>query len=215
MNNHTILWSNEVSLPTTVYDNLHNIAPKCVIGLDRDGVINVDRNTYTWRPTDFEPIPGSLEAIAKLRQMGHKIVIITNQAGIGKGLYTEQDVENVHTRMFELLGQAGCTSIDGLYYSTTNLRNDMYAKPNIGMFKKCEEDLKYIKFKKGYFVGDKISDLKAGFKAGAIPVLVKTGHGTETLKDLNKFSNKKVKQKTIIFNDLASFVDWLSNKKAQ
>jgi histidinol phosphatase-like enzyme len=114
--------------------------------------------------------------------------------------------------MFKLLGEAGCASIDGLYYSTTNHREDIFAKPNIGMFKKCEEDNKFIKFKHGYYVGDKISDLKAAFRAGAIPVLVKTGHGEETIKELNKYANQKIKKKTIIFDNLASFADWISTK---
>ena len=114
--------------------------------------------------------------------------------------------------MFDLLGKAGCTSIDALYYSESSLRNDLFAKPNIGMFKRCEEENPYIKFKKGYFVGDKISDLKAAFKIGAKPVLVRTGHGEDTVKELNKFSNQKIKKKTIIFDDLSSFVNWLETQ---
>lgn len=191
------------------YYDTNNIAPKCVIGLDRDGVINVDRGTYTYRPEDFEPIPGSLEAIAKIRRAGHKIAIITNQGGIGKGLYTIGDVERVHDYMFQLLGQAGCASIDAIYYSETSLRHDLFAKPNVGMFNRCEEEVPFIKFKKGFFVGDKISDLKAAYKIGAKPVLVRTGHGEETLKELNKFTNQKIKKKTIVFDDLSSFADWL------
>ena len=208
--NNGIVWSNQTkTIP--LYDR-NNIAPKCVIGLDRDGVINVDRGTYTYRPEDFEPIAGSIEAITKLRSMGHKIAIITNQGGIAKGLYTPKDVEAVHEYMFKLLGEAGCPSIDALYYSESSLRNDMYAKPNTGMFKRCEEENPYIKFNKGYFVGDKISDLKAAFKMGAKPILVLTGHGTETVKELNKFSNQKIKKKTAIFDDLSSFVNWLATK---
>ena len=214
MSNYNIVWSNEVKKQeyVPVYDNIHNIAPKCVVGLDRDGVINVDRGTYTYRPEDFKPIDGSLEAIAKLRRMGHKIAIITNQGGIGKGLYTESDVDKVHEYMFQLLGEAGCPSIDALYYSTTSLREDNFAKPNTGMFKRCQDEFKYIKFKHGYFVGDKISDLKAAFKMSAVPVLVRTGYGEETIKELNKFSNQKIKKKTIIFDDLSQFVAWLEKK---
>jgi D-glycero-D-manno-heptose 1,7-bisphosphate phosphatase len=218
MSNYKIKWTTDV--PPVVPNNINglpfydssNIAPKCVIGLDRDGVINIDRGTYTYRPEDFIPIPGSLEAIAKLRRMGHKIVVITNQAGIGKGLYTSTDVERVHEHMFQLLGQAGCPSIDGLFYSNTNLRSDIFAKPNTGMFKRCEDEIKYIKFNKGYFVGDKMSDLKAAFKVGAVPVLVRTGHGEETIKELNKFTNQKIKKKTIVFDDLSSFVNWVESK---
>jgi D-glycero-D-manno-heptose 1,7-bisphosphate phosphatase len=194
---------------TSVYDS-KNIAPKCVVGLDRDGVINIDRGTYTYRVEDFIPIPGSLEAIAKLRRMGHKIVVITNQAGIGKGLYTSTDVERVHEYMFQLLGQAGCSSIDGLFYSNTNLKSDIFAKPNTGMFKRCEEEIKHIKFNKGYFVGDKLSDLKAAHKVGAVPVLVRTGHGLETEKELNKWTYKDIKHRTKVFDDLATFVESLS-----
>jgi len=208
--NSNITWSNQA--PDYPYYDGNNIAPRCVIGLDRDGVINIDNGVYTSKVSDFKPIPGSLEAIAKLRRAGHKLAIITNQGGIGKGLYTRQDVEKVHDYMFDLLGEAGCTSIDALYYSESSLRNDLFAKPNIGMFKRCEEENPYIKFKKGYFVGDKISDLKAAFKIGAKPVLVRTGHGEDTVKELNKFSNQKIKKKTIIFDDLSSFVNWLETQ---
>jgi D-glycero-D-manno-heptose 1,7-bisphosphate phosphatase len=195
-------------MDNNVYD-FNNIAPKCVIGLDRDGVINVDRGTYTFRPEDFQPIPGSLQAIAKLRNAGHKIAIITNQGGIEKGLYTPYDVELTHDYMFHLLGEAGCSSIDALYYCESSKRSDPLAKPNTGLFKACEEDVPYIKFKEGYFIGDKITDLKAAYKIGAIPVLVKTGYGQETLKELNRYTNQKIKKKTIIFDNLASFADWI------
>ena len=198
--------------PIPYYNSTDNIAPKVVVGLDRDGVINIDRGEYTYKVKDFVPIEGSLEAVAKIRRLGHKIAIITNQGGIAKGMFSESDVDKVHDYMFELLGEAGCLSIDALYYSASSLRNDMYAKPNVGMFKRCEEENSFIKFKKGYFVGDKISDLKAAFKIGATPILVKTGYGLETIKELNKFSNQKIKKKTIIFDNLMSVADWLERR---
>lgn len=217
MSDYKIKWTDshepvEETKTVPLYDNV-NIAPKCVIGLDRDGVINVDRGTYTYRPQDFEPIEGSLHAITKLRYLGHKIVIITNQGGISKGLYTSQDVEAVHNHMFDLLAQSGCPSIDALFYSESSMRSDMYAKPNTGMFKRCENEVKHIKFKQGYYVGDKISDLKAAFKMGARPVLVRTGYGEQTIKELNKFTNQKIKKKTIIFDDLLSFANWIESKQ--
>ena len=187
------------------------IAPKCVIGLDRDGVINVDRGTYTYKGTDFKPIEGSLEAITKLRKLGHKIAIITNQGGIEHGLFTEEDVDALHQYMLELLGKAGCPSIDAIYYSASSHKSDMYAKPNTGMFKRCEKEHKHknIKFNKGYYVGDKLSDLKAAHKIGAKPILVRTGYGLETEQQLNKFTYRDIKKKTIIFDDLSSFADWI------
>jgi D-glycero-D-manno-heptose 1,7-bisphosphate phosphatase len=181
-----------------------------VIGLDRDGVINRDLGTYVTRPEDFDPIEGSLAAIAKLRQNNFKIAIITNQGGIEKGIMTQQDVDSVHDHMFKLLGDAGCPSIDALYYSASSRKNDPYAKPNTGMFKRCETENPHIRFKGGYFVGDKISDLRAAVKVGATPILVRTGHGLETEKELNKFTYRDIKKRTEIFDTLSDFVDFIT-----
>lgn len=179
---------------------------KCVIGLDRDGVINRDLGTYCFKPEDFDPIPGSIDSIADLRRKGYKIVIITDQGGIEKGLYTTDDVEKTHQKMFELLGQAGCISIDGLYYSASSRKEDPFAKPNTGMFKRCEKEIPDIKFCEGYYVGDKMKDLKAAIRMGAKPVLVRTGYGLETEKELKKFTYRDIRKKTQIFDNLAAFV---------
>lgn len=182
---------------------------KCVVGLDRDGVINRDLGTYCYRIEDFEPIPGSLKAIAELRRKGYKIAIISDQGGIEKGLYTPEQVDTLHDHMFKLLGEAGCPSIDAIYYSASSRKEDIYAKPNVGMFKRCEKEIKDIKFDQGYYVGDKIKDLKAAMNIGARPILVRTGYGKETEQELERYSNKQLKQKTLIFDDLAQFVESL------
>jgi len=183
---------------------------KCVIGLDRDGVINRDLGTYCYQVDDFDPIPGSLEAIASLRRKGYKIAIITDQGGIEKGIYTPEQVDIVHEHMLKLLGEAGCSSIDAIYYSSSSRKEDIYAKPNVGMFKRCEKEIKGIKFKEGYYVGDKLKDLKAAVNIGARPVLVRTGYGSETEKELQKFTYRDLKRRTLIFNDLSEFVESLS-----
>lgn len=183
---------------------------KCVIGLDRDGVINRDLGTYCYKVEDFDPIPGSLDAIATMRRKGYKIVVITDQGGIEKGLYTQEDVDTVHLHMLDLLGKAGCTSIDGIYYSASSRKEDMYAKPNTGMFKRCEKEIKDIKFKQGYYVGDKIKDLKAAVNIGAKPVLVRTGYGLETEAELKKWTYRELKRRTLIFDTLEDFVNSLS-----
>lgn len=180
-----------------------------VVGLDRDGVINKDLGTYCFRIDDFEPIKGSIESIADLRKKGYRIVIITDQGGIEKGLYTQEDVETVHLHMLDLLGKAGCQSIDGIYYSASSRKEDPYAKPNTGMFKRCEKEMPFIKFSNGYYVGDKIKDLKVAMKMNAVPVLVRTGYGLETEKELNKFTYRNLKKVTLVFDDLASFVKTL------
>lgn len=184
---------------------------KPVVGLDRDGVININnRGGYVYTRDMFKPIPGSLEAIALIRSKGYKIAIITNQGGINKGIYKPYDVDLVHQYMFELLGQAGCPSIDALYYSTSSLKEDEYAKPNTGMFKRCEREHPHIQFSKGWFVGDSMRDLKAANKMDAKPILVRTGLGTETEEELNKFAYRELKKKTVIYDNLLEFAKTLS-----
>lgn len=195
-----------VDKPTIVWTGGAQERSKCVIGLDRDGVINRDLGTYCYKIEDFDPIPGSIEAVADIRRKGHKLVIITDQGGIEKGLYTSDQVDALHTHMLDLFGQAGCSSIDAIYYSASSRKEDPYAKPNVGMFKRCEKEIPDIKFSKGYYVGDKIKDLKAAVRIGAKPVLVRTGYGIETEKELNKFTYRELKRRTIIFDDLAEFV---------
>jgi len=182
---------------------------KCVVGLDRDGVINRDLGTYCYKIEDFDPIPGSLEAMGSLRRKGYKIVVITDQGGIEKGIYTQEQVNTLHDHMFDLLGKAGCQSIDGLYYSASSRKDDPFAKPNTGMFKRAEKEIGDIKFKEGYYVGDKIKDLKAAVNMGAKPVLVRTGYGLETEQELKKFTYRELKRRTIIFDNLEQFVESL------
>ena len=179
-----------------------------VVGLDRDGTIIKDIGDYITDPNQVVPIPGSLEAIKMLRDKGHRLVILTNQGGIAKGLQTTQQVDDVHTHLMNVFGQNGISSIDGLYYSTSSMKEDIFAKPNIGMFNRAKDELK-VDWKKGWYVGDKISDLKAAEKAGSKPILVLTGHGKETLEKLNTYANRELKKKTLVFNNLLEFVNTL------
>ena len=188
------------------------VFPKSIVGLDRDGVINVDKGHYITDPEDFEVYPESLAAIHKLRIKGYKVVILTNQGGISKGLQTVDQVEAVHQRMFEIFGRAGIYTIDGIFYSETSLKEDYYAKPNIGMFHRAEKEIfgGKTRFKdKGFYVGDKMSDLKAAERIGATPILVRTGHGVDTEGELKKFSKEKLRKKTKVFDNLLQFVDRL------
>lgn len=178
------------------------------IGLDRDGTINKDIGGYVTHPDNLIAISGSLEAIAMLRRKGYNIVILTNQVGISEGKLSIQQVEEVHQRLLQMLGEAGCYSIDGIYYSTSKHKDDVYAKPNIGMFQRAETEIG-VKFKGGAYVGDKLSDLQAAEKIGALPILVKTGYGEETLEKLNRYAYKDLKKKTIVFENLLEFAESL------
>lgn len=178
------------------------------IGLDRDGTINEDLGTYVTHPMQFNPIVNSLEAVTLLRKKGYNIVVLTNQAGVSKGIMTTEEVAIVHDYMLNLLGQAGCPSIDGIYYSHTSQKDDIFAKPNVGMFKKAEEECN-LTFKGGFYVGDKLTDLKAAEKIGATPILVRTGYGEETEKKLKRFTYKSLKKKTKVFDNLWEFASSL------
>ena len=182
--------------------------PKPVIGISRDGVINYTKTGHVTRPDEFEIIPGAAEAVSVMRKKGYKIVILSNQYGISEGVMTPMDVDVVNQRMLELFGDAGCPSIDAMYYSTSRMKEDVFALPNVGMFHRAEREYK-LKFKEGWFVGDKISDLKGAENIKAKPVLIKTGEWSETVKKLETYANKDLRKKTQVFDSLLEFANSL------
>jgi D-glycero-D-manno-heptose 1,7-bisphosphate phosphatase len=181
--------------------------PKNVVGLERDGVICERRGTIS-HESQFEWIPGSLEAIRLLRLKGHKLLILTQQPGIYAGEMTEEIMEQLNNHMMQVFGQNGIFSIDGVFYSTSNLKEDQNSKPATGMFKQAAANTR-IRFKNGWYVGDGIEDLKAAEKIGATPILVRTGRGVETEEKLSKFTYRQLKKKTKIFNNLFEFAQSL------
>lgn len=183
---------------------------KCVIGINRDGVINEIVNPYCYQVADFIAIDRSMSAVSLLRSKNYKIVIFSDQGGIEKGLYTTHHVDATHEYMLTQFGNAGCTSIDAIYYSASSRKQDIYALPNVGMLKRCENENKHIRFKEGFFVGNTIKDIKAAVKIGATPILVRTGQGIETEKLLQKFTYTELKHKTRVYNDLFEFVSSLA-----
>lgn len=176
--------------------------PKCVIGIDRDGVINEWKNVIK-KYEDVEWISGSLEAIRKLRLMGYKIVLFSDQPNIAKGLLTNQDMNNIMNYFMQVFGQNGIFSIDGFYYNNSDMPQDPYAKPNTGMMNRAKNELN-VDFSQGYYVGDTIEDIKMAIKANAIPVLVRTGKGAATEEKYLKSFNPKYKD-VKVFNSLLDF----------
>jgi len=180
--------------------------PKETIGIERSGVIFENRIISS--PEDLHPIPGSLEAIKSMRLKGYKVAIFFNEPLISQGLLEIKDVDIINQRMLDIFGNAGIQSIDTVLYSTTTMKEDVFAMPNTGMMKKAETESR-LKFKGGYFVGDKISNLKAGFSSGAKPVLVSTGNYEDTLKKLSTFANRDLKKQVKVFSDLLEFSKFL------
>ena len=172
---------------------------KKLIILDRDGVINHDSDQFIKSPDEWKPIPGSLEAIARLNQWGWRVVVATNQSGIGRGLFGMDVLNAIHEKMVKSLAQVG-GRLDAIFFcphaadSTCDCR-----KPRPGLFRQIAErfnvDLNGLPC-----VGDSLRDLQAGLAVGCKPYLVLTGKGRKTSLD------PALPPQTSIHADLAAVV---------
>jgi len=173
--------------------------------LDRDGTINQDSDEYVKSAEEWIPMPGALEAIARLNHAGWHVVVASNQSGLGRGLFDVAALNAMHTKMHKLLAAAG-GRIDAVFYcphspeETCNCR-----KPQSGLFEQIGErygmDLKGI-----HTVGDTLRDLQAGATVGCKPHLVLTGKG-EKLK--GQALPIDYPEDTRVHDDLGAFADWL------
>ena len=150
-----------------------------LIVLDRDGVINHDSEQFIKSPDEWRAIPGSLEAIARLNQAGYRVVIATNQSGIGRGLFGMTTLTAIHDKMFKALLQVG-GRIDAVFYCPHAADSNCDCrKPKPGMFTEIGSrfgvDLHGVPV-----VGDGLRDLQAAHSVGARPMLVLTGKGEQT-----------------------------------
>jgi D-glycero-D-manno-heptose 1,7-bisphosphate phosphatase len=150
-----------------------------LIILDRDGVINQDSDQFIKNTTEWKPIPGSLEAIAKLNHAGYRVVVASNQSGIGRGLLDMGALNAINDKMYRVLAQFG-GRIDALFYCPHAAEaNCDCRKPKPGMFidiaQRFNVDLAGVPS-----VGDSLRDLQAAATAGAQPILVLTGKGAKT-----------------------------------
>jgi D-glycero-D-manno-heptose 1,7-bisphosphate phosphatase len=153
-----------------------------LIILDRDGVINYDSAQFIKSPDEWKPIPGSLDAIARLTQWGYRVVVATNQSGIGRGLFDMDTLNAIHDKMMRAASQVG-GRIDAIFFcphaadSTCECR-----KPRPGMLR--EIGARYnMELKDVPAVGDSLRDLQAAVAVDATPILVLTGKGERTRVD--------------------------------
>lgn len=153
--------------------NLPNIDNSWTLFLDRDGVINRKlENDYVKSVKEFEFLPQVLDAIKLFSNRFHKIVIVTNQQGISKGLMTEKDLQTVHTHLIEEVKKKG-GKIDATYYAPQLAEeNSPMRKPNIGMALAARNDFPKIDFKKSIMVGDSISDMEFALNANMFAVFI-------------------------------------------
>jgi D-glycero-D-manno-heptose 1,7-bisphosphate phosphatase len=164
--------------------------------LDRDGVINYDSDQYIKSPAEWHPIPGSIEAIARLNQHGYRVAVATNQAGIGRGLFDMATLNAINDKMMEMVFRQG-GRIDALFFCPhTAVENCTCRKPRTGMYEEIAARF-HTELKGVPCIGDSLKDLQVAEAVGAQPVLVLTGKGEKT-KEVGGLPRK-----TLVYANLA------------
>ncbi|MFP5419273.1 MAG: D-glycero-beta-D-manno-heptose 1,7-bisphosphate 7-phosphatase [Gammaproteobacteria bacterium] len=170
--------------------------------LDRDGVINYGSAQFIKTPDEWKPIPGSLEAIARLTREGWRVVVATNQSGLARGLFEMATLNAIHAKMHKAVTQAG-GRIEAVFYCPHAAEmNCECRKPKDGLFKEIAarygSDLRNVPS-----IGDSMRDLQAALNVGAQPLLVRTGKGEKTLLD------KALPASVPVFADLSEAVEYV------
>ncbi|HEX5840970.1 MAG TPA: D-glycero-beta-D-manno-heptose 1,7-bisphosphate 7-phosphatase [Pseudomonas sp.] len=169
--------------------------------LDRDGVINYDSDAYIKSLDEWIPLPGAIEAIARLSQAGWTVAVATNQSGLARGYYDLATLDAMHARLRQLVAEQGGEL--GLIVHCPHGPDDGCAcrKPKPGMLQQIAAHYG-VPLKGIWFVGDSSGDLSAAQAVDCQPVLVKTGKGERTLA-------KTLPGGALVFDDLAAVADQL------
>ena len=171
--------------------------------LDRDGTINVDRH-YLSDPAQFELIPGTPAALRQLMDAGFRLFVVTNQSGIGRGYYSENDMHRVNQRMIELLAPVGI-HFEQIYFSPEAPEVPSYGRKPSPQFLHDARDQFGIDLSRSFMIGDKFIDVQTGWNAGTqASLLVRTGYGRET-----ELKEKQRLEKAVIVDDLSEAVRWI------
>jgi D-glycero-D-manno-heptose 1,7-bisphosphate phosphatase len=167
-----------------------------LVVLDRDGVINEDSGAFIKSVTEWHPIRGSLEAIAALNRGGFQVVVVTNQSGVGRGLFTENTLNAIHQRMAAAVRETG-GELAAVYYCPHRPEEGCDCrKPKTALLRRLERDLGYS-LEGVPFIGDRLSDIEAADAVGARAILVRTGTGAATERLIGARSVE-------VFDDLAA-----------
>lgn len=166
--------------------------------LDRDGTINIEKD-YLHKVEDFEFEEGVIEGLKILADLGYIFVVVTNQSGIARGYYTEDDLHVLNTYIGKVLEKEGI-KIEKFYYCPHHLEKGVgkyrvdceCRKPKPGMLEEAIKEFD-IDREKSFMVGDNISDIQAGINANVTPILVETGHGIEHLEEIEKIGLRSYK----------------------
>ncbi len=176
-----------------------------LIILDRDGVLNQEANGPICHPDEWIPIPGSLEAVARLHQHGFRVVVATNQAAVARGQLDMPTLHRIHSKMMHLTEAVGGV-IEAIFFCPEADDDHHCRKPNPGLFEDIACRL-HVDLRGVPAVGDTWRDLVAAQAVGAQPILVRTGHGERTLREAPSLDGIRV------FADLAAVADCLLGEK--
>jgi len=170
--------------------------------LDRDGVINEDSDAYVKSTDEWVPLPGSIEAIVRLKRAGIAVAVTTNQSGIARGLFGLAELDAMHSKLAALLAEHGA-SVDAIFFCPHGPQDDCDCrKPLPGLYVQAAQHLG-LSLSDAVVVGDSLRDLQAAVAVGAQPVLVLTGKGQITQHD------DRLPPGTQVHADLAHVVDAL------
>ena len=183
-----------------------------LIILDRDGVINHDSADYIKSPKEWEPISGSLEAIARLCRANYRVVIATNQSGIGRGLFDIDILNRIHRKMIVCAQEKG-GRIDAIFFCP-HVPDDECScrKPKPGLLLEASERLR-TPLAGVPFVGDSASDVEAAQAVGALPILVSTSNAHANDADWLASDDQHQFANIPVYRDLAAFVDHLLDSR--
>jgi D-glycero-D-manno-heptose 1,7-bisphosphate phosphatase len=173
-----------------------------LIILDRDGVINYDSDDYVKSLEEWRPIPGSIDAIARLTQAGHLIAVATNQSGLGRGYFNQATLNAMHAEMGRLVAKAGGSLHFIAFCPHKPCDNCECRKPKPGLIQQISSALSQKLDRSTWMVGDAFRDLEAAWNTGIQCALVKTGKGKETIAS----QGNRLRQ-VPIFENLAHFAD--------
>lgn len=181
-----------------------------LIVLDRDGVINHDSDDYIKSVDEWQPIDGSIEAIARLTKAGYTVAVATNQSGIGRQYFSLQTLAAMHRKMNDLVEQAGGKIAHIAFCPHLPDADCDCRKPKPGLIHQIEQATG-LSAKGRWMIGDSLSDLQAGTAAGCKTALLLTGKGPRTQAKIAANSDL-IEQAAPQFSDLAAFVDQLLAK---
>ncbi len=150
--------------------------------LDRDGVINRDSAEFVKTPDEWQPLPGSIQAIAALCAAGFRVAIASNQSGVGRGLLDAAALDAIHRKMMTAVGTAGGRIATTEYCPHRPDADCECRKPRTGLLQRIADTLE-IDLANVPCIGDSRRDIEAALAVGARPILVLTGNGRRTLKE--------------------------------